>query len=121
MESLIKGLKGKYSASYDDKPELSVKQCIQLVKKPLTYIYNVSFNSGVFPNESKIAKVKPLYQKGDRYDIQNYRPISVLSIVSKVLESLMFNRLKHFLFNNRLFTEAQNGFRKGNCIETAIQ
>jgi hypothetical protein len=67
-------------------------------------------NLGVFPNESKIAKAKPLYKKGDRYDIQNYRPLSVLSNFSKLLERLMFNRLKHFISINRIVTEAQNSF-----------
>jgi hypothetical protein len=59
--SLAKSLKGKHTAGYDDIPESLVKQCIQLIKGPLTHIYNVSLNSGVFPNEWKIAKVKPLY------------------------------------------------------------
>jgi len=59
--------------------------------------------------------------KGDRCDIQNYKPISVLSFFFKLLERLMFNRLIHVLSNNRIFTEAQNGFRKGQYIETAIQ
>jgi hypothetical protein len=79
-------------------------------KKPLTHIYNVSLNSGVFPKESKIAKAKPLYKKGGRYNIQNYRPISVLSFFFKLLERLMFNRLKHFISINRIVTEAQNSF-----------
>jgi retron-type reverse transcriptase len=92
-----------------------------LVKKSLTHIYNASLNAGVFPDEWQIAKVKPLYKKGDRYDIQNYRPISVSSIFSKLLEKLMYNMLIQFLSNNRIFTEAPNGFRKGKRIETAIQ
>ena len=58
VKSLTKALKGKYSVGYDDIPECIVKQCIQLVKKPLTHIYNVSLNSGVFPHESKIAKME---------------------------------------------------------------
>jgi retron-type reverse transcriptase len=65
--------------------------------------------------------VEPLYKKGYMYDIQNYRPISVISVFAKLLERLMFNRLISFLFKNKIFTEAQNGFRKGKCIETAIQ
>jgi hypothetical protein len=80
-------------------------------------MYNVSLNSSAFPNQCKTAKVKPLYNNRDRYDIQNYRPISVSSIFSKLLERLMFNRLIHFLSNNRTFTEAQNGFRKGNVLK----
>jgi len=53
--------------------------------------------SVVFPDEWKAAKVKPLYKKGDRYDIQKYRPISIISVFAKLLESLMFNRLIPFL------------------------
>jgi hypothetical protein len=68
-----------------------------------------------------MAKVKPLYKKGDRYDIKNYRPMSLISVFAKLLERLMFNRMISFLSQNKLFTEVQNGFRKGKCIDTAIQ
>jgi hypothetical protein len=119
--SLTNSLKGKHTAGYDDIPKSLVKQCIQIIKGPMTNMYNVSLNSGVFPNEWKTAKVKPLYKDRDKYDIQNYRPISVISVFAKLLERLMFNRLIPFMFENKIFTEAQNGFRKGKCIETAIQ
>jgi hypothetical protein len=72
-------------------------------------------------DEWTTAKVKPLSKKGDKYDIQNYKPASVLSAFSKILERLLLNRLIHFLSDNEIFTEAQNGFRQGKCIETAIQ
>ena len=78
-------------------------------QKSLRHIYDMSLNSDVFLNESKIAKVKPVCKKRDKYDTQNYRPISVLSIFYKILVSLMFNRLIHFLSINRILTEAQNG------------
>ena len=77
--------------------------------------------SGVFPDEWKLAKVKPLYTKGDRYNIQNYRPVSIISLFAKLLERLMFNRLIPFLYENKILTEAQNGFMRGKCIETAVQ
>ena len=73
--SLAKSLKGKPTAGYDDIHESLVKQGIQLIKGPLAHIYNVLLNSGVFPDEWKTAKVKSLYKKGDRYDMQNCRPI----------------------------------------------
>jgi hypothetical protein len=75
--SLTKGLKGKHSSGYDDIITCLVKKFIQLAKKPLTHIYNIFLNSGVFPDEWKIASVKPLYKKVDRHGIQNYKPISV--------------------------------------------
>jgi hypothetical protein len=56
--------------------------------------------------------VKPLYKKGDRHDIQNYRPISIISVFPKLLERLMFNRLIPFLYENKILTEAQNGLGK---------
>ena len=114
-------MKDKLTAGYDDIPKSLVKECIHLIKGPLIHIYNVSLRSGVFPDDWKLAKVKPLYKKWDRYDIQNYRPISIISVFVKLLERLMFNRLIPFLYKNKILTEAQNGFRKGKCVETAIQ
>jgi len=69
----------------------------------------------------EISKREALYKKGDRYDIQNYRPISIIFVFAKLLERLMFNRLIPFLYENKILTEAQNGFRKGKCLETAAQ
>jgi hypothetical protein len=87
IQCVAKSLKGKFSAGFDDMPEYLVKQCIQHVKKPLVHIYNVSFNSGTFPDRLKIAKVKPLYKEGDAHGVQNYRPISILAAFSKLLEN----------------------------------
>jgi hypothetical protein len=114
-------LKGKSTAGYDDIPESLVKRCIQLIKKPLTHIYNTSLNAGVFPDAWKTVKVIPLYKKGDRHDMDNYRPTAIISVFTKLLEMVMYNRLISFFQKNNIFTEAQNGFRKGKCIETATQ
>jgi hypothetical protein len=56
--------------------------------------------------------VKPLYKKGDKYNIQNYRPISIISVFTKLLERLTFNRLIPFFYENKILTEAQNGLGK---------
>jgi hypothetical protein len=119
--SLAKNLKDKLTAGYDDIPKSLVKQCTQSIKGPMTHIYNVSLRMGIFPHEWKLSKVKPLYKNGDRYDIQNYRPISIISVLAKLLERLMFNRLIPFLYKNKILTETENGFRKGKCIETVVQ
>src|SRR5215475_6526163 len=118
---LAKNLKGKLTAGLDDIPENLVKICIRQIAKPLTHIYNTSFNSGVFPEEWKTVKVKPLYKKGDRHDMNNYRPISIISVFTKLLERALYNRLISFFHKHKIFTETQNGFRKGKCIETATQ
>ena len=69
--NLAKTLKNKRTAGPDGISECLLKQCIGLIKKPLTHIYNLSLSLGVFPENWKTAKVTPLYKKGDRYDVQN--------------------------------------------------
>jgi hypothetical protein len=95
VERVIRRLKGKFSAGYDEIPQYIVKQCLVAIKGPLTHIYNMSINSGTYPELFKVATVKPLYKKGDAHSIQNYRPISILPVFSKILEKLMHSR-----FNN---------------------
>jgi hypothetical protein len=119
--SLAKSLKGKPTSGDDDIPENLVKQCMHLIKGPLTHIYNLSLTSGVFPVLWKTAKVKPLHKKGDKYDMHNYRPISIIPVFAKILERLMCNRITSFLYENKRLSEAQNGFRKGKSIDTALQ
>jgi hypothetical protein len=75
----------------------------------------------VFPDVWKSVKVIPLYKKGDRHDMNNYRPIAIISVFAKLLERVMYNRLISFFHDNNTFTEAQHGFIKGKCIETATQ
>jgi hypothetical protein len=119
--SLTKSLKGKPIAGDDEIPKNLVKQCIHLIKGPLAHIYNLSLNSGVFPDVWKTAKVKPLFRKGDKYDMRNYIPISITPVFIKLFEQLMYNRIISFLSENKNFSEAQNGFRKGKSIDKAVQ
>jgi hypothetical protein len=114
-------LKGKLSAGYNDIPEKIVKQSIQFLKKPLTFIFNLSLSSGTFPHLMKIAKVRPIHKKGQKQEISNYRPISVLPAFSKILEMLIYNRVMSFLKKHNLVSEAQNGFRGKKSTNTAIQ
>ena len=70
---------------------------LQILKKdrsyPLSVIFNTSFSTGVYPDLLKIAKTIPIYKKGSKLTISNYRPISLLSNLNKILEKLMFNRV----------------------------
>jgi hypothetical protein len=94
--SVFKGLKGMLSAEYHEITKFLVKKCINYVKKPLAHIFN-SFSSGTFPDRLKLATVIPLHKKGEHHNIKNYRPISILSAFSKILQKLMYNRLMPFL------------------------
>jgi len=86
MERVIKSLKNISSAGYDEIHMSLVKQYLGYFIKPLVHIYNVSFQTGIFPDMMKRAKIKPIFKKGDRQDIHNYRLISILPAFSKILE-----------------------------------
>ena len=89
-----------------------VKHVITSIAKPFTYICNMSFTTGVFPDKMKIAKVVPLYKSGDRHLCNNYRPISLLPQFSKVLEKLFSTRLDSFVKDCDLLSASQYGFRQ---------
>jgi len=97
VEQLFKGLKNNSSPGFDEILTSLVKQCLCYFIKPLVNIYNVSPQTGIFPDMMKKAKIKPLFKEGDRQDIKNYRPIYILSVFSKPLEKVMHNRLLLFL------------------------
>ena len=88
--------------------------------KPLCEIISLSFSQGIFPEELKISKVIPIFKSGSSEDVNNYRPISLLSIFDKIIEKLMHKRLYDFLQENNILTTAQFGFQKNMSTSLAI-
>ena len=78
------------------------------------------FINGIFPNCLKLAIVTPIFKSDDNKKFKNYRPISVLSCFSKVLERLMYNRLINYIDKNGILSKHQYGFRKNRSTEFAI-
>ena len=79
---------------------------------PLVSIINMSLSEGIFPNLLEEARVCPTYKKGEVTKSENYRPISLLSNISKLFERVMYNRLEEFLKSSEVFYKYQFGFRK---------
>ena len=79
----------------------------------------MSFSKGIFPDKLKIVKVIPLHKGGSTQDLNNFRPISLLSIFDKIIEKIIHKRLYHFLEHNILF-ENQFGFRKNNSTSYTL-
>jgi hypothetical protein len=117
---VIKSLKNKNSSGYDGISNNILKHCANDISKPLTFIFNLSLVTGVFPDRFKFAIVLPIHKKGDKSKMTNYRPISLLTSCSKILETIMFNRLFQYLQRNKILAPEQFGFRKGSHIEKAI-
>ena len=97
-----------------------MKQNMHALIKPLAYLINCSINKGIFPDELKIAKVIPIYKSGDKTSIENYRPISVLSIFSKFFEKIMYNHLINFVNKHNILYKYQFGFKKRHSTNHAI-
>ena len=76
----------------------------------LAHIFNLSLSEGVFLKAFKQAKVIPVFKKGSTYDVNNYRPISLLPVMSKIFKKLVYTRLVSFLNRNGFFHETQFGF-----------
>ena len=97
----LKNLKRKKAQGLDDFPPGLLKDAASLIAKPLAYVINMSLDEGLIPREWKTAKVTPLYKSGPNTEIENYRPISVLSILSKILERIVHRQRLTYLEGNR--------------------
>ena len=90
-------LKHRLSCGHDGLSIKLIKSIINTIAVPLAKIFNKSFVSGIFPDALKIARIAPVFKSGDKNNVKNYRPISLLPALSKILEKLMLNRLIVFL------------------------
>ena len=88
-----------------------MKVSVEQIKGVLSYIFNLSINTGDVPENMKVAKVVPVYKSGDKNKIENYRPISILPAFSKLLEKIVFKQVNAFLSKHNVFYKHQYGFR----------
>ena len=101
-------------------PVTILKDNVNILSTPLSFIINRSFEQGVFPESLKTAQVTPVHKKEDTLTISNYRPISLLSVFSKILEKSMYNRIYSFLCKHKLINTTQFGFRSKHSTEHAL-
>ena len=108
------------SAGYDDINIRIVKSAIFAIVNPLCNIFNFSLEKGIFPSALKIAKVIPVYKTGNKTLVNNYRPVSILSIFSKLFEKLVYDKLICFIDKHNILYNKQFGFRKGYSTTHAL-
>jgi hypothetical protein len=97
-----------------------IKKIISQVAIPLSNIFNISFQNGIFPEILKNAKVTPIHKADDKCLINNYRPISVLPLFSKILEKLMYKRVMLFVDKHKILSDNQYGFREKHSTYMAL-
>ena len=120
ISTIISQLKNKNSEGPDEIPVNVLKKINNSVSPIISYLINKSIRNGIYPDCLKTAKVIPLFKAGDPFDPGNYRPISLLSIINKIFEKALYNRLLNFLETNNIINHNQFGFRKGHSTELAI-
>ena len=120
IESIIKEFDSSKSVGPNSLPPKLLKYIAPIVSKPISDICNKSFQQGTFPKSLKLSKINPIHKKDSKLDISNYRPISLLSNVNKIIEKLMFNRLYTFLEDHKCIYNLQFGFRKNHSTNHAI-
>lgn len=117
---IVSKMRNKTSKGLDDLDIIFIKRNLDELIHPLSYFFTLSLNKGVFPKSLKTAIVVPLLKKGNPQLILNYRPISILSVLSKILEKIIHGRLLGFLQKYEYFSPKQYGFLHGRSTKNAI-
>ena len=119
VESVIHSLKNK-QCNINVIP-ISVLKRISFIICPIfAKIVNFSVLSGIFPKSLKVARVVPIFKAGNEEDMRNYRPISILSVYSKIIEKLVYRQVYAFLEKYSILSDTQFGFRSGKSTTQAI-
>ena len=119
LTACLKGLKRSSSGSDNIRPH-ELQDNSDLLATPITYLMNLSLQQGVFPSQLKTANITPVHKGGPSDVATNYRPISVLTTLSKLLEKLVHHRLINFLTANNIISNSQFGFRKKHSCDMPL-
>ena len=120
VEKYINNLKPKNSSGLDKIDNILIKELRDLISEPLSFIYSNSLMEGTFPDRMKTVKVIPLHKGKCKEEINNYRPISLLLTISKILEKAMYHRTYSFLSATHQLYASQYGFRKNHACDQAV-
>ena len=119
LKNIIFSLSNK--GSPDDIDVCFVRECFDSIANPLLHIINSSILEGIVPNNLKISTVIPIQKIKGTNKCEEFRPINMLPIIEKILETTVYNQIMEYIKNNKLFAINQSGFRTGHNCETALQ
>ena len=120
IKSIIYGLNSHCAAGWDRITSSVLKTSADIITPSITWVFNLCLSHGIFPRVFKKAVFHPIYKKGSKDSFNNYRPISILSSLSKILEKLINKRLVSYLDKYNLLSSNQYGFRAGKSTEDAV-
>ena len=117
---LLQQLNPHKSAGIDSLTGKFLKEGAPVLAAPITNLINLSISLSSFPDDCKIAKLKPLYKKEAKTKPKNYRPISLLPLISKIIERIIHDQTQVFLDENKILFTYQSGFRKHYSTDTCL-
>jgi len=97
-----------------------LKELQEIIAEPLYLIFRQSFDLGKIPFGWKMGLVSPIFKKGNRHQANNYRPVSLTSVICKTLESIFWDHIIHHIVENELLTKCQHGFINGRSCVTQL-
>ena len=113
-------LKSSQGFGMDNISSFFLKKGMPILANGLCQIFNMSLSTGQFPDSWKVARVAPIYKDGSSSENSNYRPISVLPVVSRLFEKLIYDQLYTYLSNNHLLFTGQSGFQLFHSVLTSL-
>ena len=108
---MIKKLVNNKATGIHGMPNKALKECAENIDPSLTDIFNFSIETGVFPDDLKVGRVAPVYKSGEKDDLNNNRPISMLPTVARVFEKMLYGQVYDYFTSNKLLGNQQFGFR----------
>ena len=120
IKKILKSLSNSRSTGIDELDNFSVKLAADLIAQPIHHIITLSIMQKKFPQSWKYSKVIPLHKKLDPLERKNYRPVSILSPLSKVLEKIIYEQIYSYFTRNHLFHPNLHGYRKHRSTQTAL-
>jgi hypothetical protein len=117
---LLSSLNTSKATGCDNISAFFVKCGADVISTPLTYIINLSLRTAEIPTDFKMARVVPLFKKGSRSYEGNYRPVSILPVISKILERIVYKQFYSYLNEHDIIYRFQSGFRSSFSTDTAL-
>ena len=119
--SKINNMKENKSPGVDGISPKILKETVEQISTPLAHLFNMSLKEGIVPFEWKEANIIPLFKKGSRNKSVNYRPVSLTSVICKLLETIIRDHMMDFLIKHKLINPSQHGFLKAkSCITNLL-
>jgi hypothetical protein len=120
IEKTILSLQSSHSHGYDEISNNILKTCKSFISEPICFLCNKVLFEGIYPDRLKYATIIPIYKKGKKDLVSNYRPISILTSINKIFERVIYKRSLKHLNENNIISNYQLGFRENKGTENAI-